>query len=237
MPKLNRPLVYLFDGDGPLLNSAEPALAALNQVLESFDLKPLDIDTWRERQNPNLKRFYESLGVPANDVNEAINRYRAYFDGMKFMVTEPAEVTSALKLLRSRRIGVVTSMSRKSWEGYSRRFGFDDFIGVAVTRDDCDEQKPSPVPLYVAMEKLGIQKKKVRAHEVRGIMVGDSVTDIVAGHAAGLETAAIVYEGSYSNRERLLAKQPTYLIPHIGVVANRMALRGSRQHYEKNNTA
>ncbi|MBI4177366.1 MAG: HAD family hydrolase [Candidatus Aenigmarchaeota archaeon] len=232
MSKLNRYVVYLFDGDGPLLNSAEPALAAMNQVLESFDLPPMGVDMWRERQTSDLRGFYASLGIPLDAVGEAINRYRAFFGGMKYMVTEPTEALNALHGLRSRRVGVVTSMSRKSWDEYSKRFGYDEFIGVSVTRDDCDDAKPSPRPLYLAMEVLGIPRRKIRDHKVRGIMVGDSVVDVRAGRAAGLDTAAIVYEGSYNNRERLLASEPTYIIPHIGIIADRRALSNFQSRHD-----
>ncbi len=224
MSKLISYIVYLFDADGPLLNSAEPAFAAVNRVLESFDLPTVEIETWRAKQTSDIKRFYQHIGVPENQVDEAIERYRIYFREMAYRVTEPEEVAETLKMLKSRRTGVVTSMSRKSWENYADRFHFDSLFRAVVTRDDCEEQKPSPKPLYLAMEMLGIPRKKIREHRVRGIMIGDSVQDIVAGRAAGLDTAAVVYEGSYNNRSRLAEIRPTYMIPSIGIVTDRRAL-------------
>ncbi len=227
MSKTLKYLVYLFDGDGPLIDSADAALAATNRVLDSFELETMDLETWRAVQKPPWDKFYANRGVPKDQVGEALRRYSSFFNELRSRTTSPAEVRETLHRLQRRRVAVITDMSRKSWEEYCRRFDFDG-IEVVVTRDDCKERKPSSNPLILAMENLGISKKKIRAREVRGIMVGDSSADIIAGKNAGLDTAAIVYSGSYNNRERLLKQKPTYLIPRIGIIADRDALQTYR---------
>ncbi|MFH0889805.1 MAG: HAD hydrolase-like protein [Candidatus Aenigmatarchaeota archaeon] len=230
MTKLLRYSVYLFDADGPLINSVDAALATTNRVLESFDLEQLNLETWRATPKSPWKRFYTDHGVPKKEVDEALRRYVAFFGEVTHTAAKPEEVEETLMFLRSRNIGVVTDMHRIDWDNYCNRFGFDKYIHTeaVITCDDCDERKPSPKPLYLAMERLGVSKKKIREHKVRGIMIGDSPVDIIAGRAAGLDTAAVYYHGSYNNEERLLAQKPTYMIERISIIADRQAFRTKR---------
>ncbi|MBI1972064.1 MAG: HAD-IA family hydrolase, partial [Candidatus Aenigmarchaeota archaeon] len=135
-------------------------------------------------------------------------------------------VEETLHALSDKRVGVVTDMPRSEWEGYESRFPFlRDYPSTVVTRDDCEERKPLPNPLLLAMKKMGLVRKKIRAHEIRGVMIGDTPNDIIAGRNAGLDTAALFYSGSYSNEQRLRDSQPTYLIPSLRAVADPRELR------------
>ncbi|MBI4167476.1 MAG: HAD family hydrolase [Candidatus Aenigmarchaeota archaeon] len=220
-----RYLVYLFDADGPLINSVDAAFGTTNRVLESFDLEPLDIETWRQR-NKSPRNLYTSSGVPKDGLAEAVNRYQLFFNELKSTTTSPLEVETTLRALSKRHVGIVTDMPRKDWEGYMLKFpSIGNHVQTVVTRDDCEERKPSPVPVLDAMRKMGFAKRKITDHEVRGIMVGDTANDIIAGRNAGLDTAALVYPGSYNNMERLRASEPTYLIPVLHAVTNMSELK------------
>ena len=225
MPLPPRYSVYLFDVDGPLVNSVEPALGATRMVLDHFELPSLDIDEWRQLNKPPYEQFWKNLGVPKEDVKTALSLYSTFFNELRHTTTQPLEVLYTLKALRSKHIGVVTDGSRRSWEKNVEMFGLDEYVSVAITRDDCPERKPLPNPLLLAMERLGLPKKRIREHRVRGLMIGDTAADITAGRNAGLDTAAIIYVGSYNNKERLEVKEPTFLIPRLDIITRRNELK------------
>jgi len=220
--------LLLLDADGPLIYSLEASWGATNRVLESFNLDPMSLDEWRQKLRSPYDRFYLNAGVPQDRLGEALRLFEKFAVELRH-TTRRVEVEETLKRLGRGRLAVVTDMSRNSWERYSEEYGFGEYIGVAVTKDDCDERKPSSKPLFKAAEKMGISKKKIRSHKrhpsIRGLMIGDTVTDVTAGRNAGFDTAAIFYEGSYNTRERLEASEPTYLIPRLDVVTDPFELR------------
>jgi phosphoglycolate phosphatase len=56
---------------------------------------------------------------------------------------------------------------------------------VLLTRDDVERVKPDPAHLHEALEALGVSPEAA-------LMVGDHVTDIEVGHAAGTWTAGVL---------------------------------------------
>ncbi len=219
---------FFVDADGPLIHSVETVWGATNRVLEHFGLQSMDLETWREKLRPPYEKFYADEGVPQKDVREALDLFQEFAHELKH-TTRRVEVEDTLRRLGYGRVAVVTDMSQASWERYAKRYGFDRYISVAVTRDSCDDRKPSPNPIFFAMEQLGISRKRIRAHQrspyIKGLMVGDTAADVIAGRNAGMDTAALYNDGSYNNRERLQASDPTYLIPSIDVITDPWELR------------
>ncbi len=65
-------------------------------------------------------------------------------------------------------------------------------------QDDCDCRKPRPGMLLQAAAELDIDLS-------RSIMIGDALTDMGAGRAAGVETTLLVRTGRGREQERLIA--------------------------------
>lgn len=76
------------------------------------------------------------------------------------------------------KIGVVTRNSRASVETFCRKHGI--VFDVVVTREDAPP-KPSPEPLAMAVERMGVAPSDV-------IYVGDFELDRLTGEAAGIAT-------------------------------------------------
>jgi pyrophosphatase PpaX len=102
-----------------------------------------------------------------------------------------------------RQLGIVTSKHHDTTDMAFRAVGLQDHFDVIVTASDTSEHKPSPVPLWLCLERLG-------APVSRAIYVGDSPFDIQAGKAAGMATAAVAW-GVFS-REALLATRPDHWV-------------------------
>ncbi len=225
--------LFFVDADGPLIYSIETVWGATNMVLEYFGLQSMDLETWRKKLRPPYEKLYIGEGVPQRDVGKALELFQKFARELKH-TTRRVEVEDTLKRLGYGRVAVVTDMSQESWDRYAEDYGFDKYISVAITRDSCEDRKPSPNPIFVAMERLGVSKKRINAHKrspcIRGLMVGDTVSDVIAGRNAGMDTAALYNDGSYNNCEKLMASGPTYLVPSIDVITNPRELH----QYQKN---
>ncbi len=82
---------------------------------------------------------------------------------------------------RKLRTALITRNRRINVETVLRRHGLE--FDVLITRED-GQFKPSPEPLHLACQKLGVK-------ESEAWMIGDAVYDVLAGQAAGAKTVWI----------------------------------------------
>ena len=113
-----------------------------------------------------------------------------------------------LRKIRNRgvRIGIVTNNGRAGTDLTLNRLELHSFFDIVVTRDDCDEMKPSPEPVRKALAGMHAQVQNA-------ILVGDGMMDVLAARETGLLSVAVA-TGPFSN-ERLLKVEPDYLLGSI----------------------
>jgi len=104
------------------------------------------------------------------------------------------------------KIGLVTNNGRAGTDLTLNRLGLQSFFDVVVTRDDCEEMKPSAEPVRKALAEMCVQIQNA-------ILVGDGVMDVLAARAAGLPSVAVA-TGPFS-KERLLKVEPDYFLGSI----------------------
>jgi len=94
-------------------------------------------------------------------------------------------VPGALQRLRaaSRKIGIITRNSREGVAAVLCRHPLP--YEVLITRDDLSNVKPHPEHLEQALAALGVAAS-------RALMVGDHVTDIQCGQAAGVRACGVL---------------------------------------------
>jgi pyrophosphatase PpaX len=151
----------------------------------------------------------EAQMIEARMIEELILEYRAFnvvnhdllakpFDGVERVVSE----------LRSRGylIGVVTSKGRELAMRGLNLCSLDGLIDEAVFLEDSDRHKPDPMPINVALKRLG-------AHPEAAAYVGDSCHDIAAGRAARVRTVAALW--GPASRVELEKAQPDWLAENV----------------------
>lgn len=99
------------------------------------------------------------------------------------------------------RRALVTNVGRAATTALLDRHGLT--FDVVVTRDDVRLVKPDPAGLERAAESLGGDP----------LFVGDSLTDVRAGAAAGLEVAVVL--GGESADEAIRAADPAHLLDRL----------------------
>ena len=101
-------------------------------------------------------------------------------------VTVLPGVYDALESLRRKhvKLAVLTNSGRRAAADVLRRGSLLGYFDFVLTRDDVDSMKPSPSGVKKALSTFALRKEQV-------FYVGDSVFDIMAAKAAGLEVISV----------------------------------------------
>lgn len=86
------------------------------------------------------------------------------------------------------KIGVVTHDVAAAARLHLRALGWEELVDVLVGLDLCPVKKPAPEPVWRACEHLSMSPREA-------VMVGDTVTDLQAGRAAGCRATFGVLTG------------------------------------------
>jgi len=169
------PSALLFDMDGVLVDSLDSWWKALNAALNAFNHPPLTREAFIQRfWGHDLYANLRSLGL-----SEAIgpfcnNIYNQYLDcTLLYPETKPT-----LEQLPCFRKAVITNSPRLCVDQILARFQLTGFFETVVTSDDVQFAKPNPELVFAACRQLNVNARDV-------VLVGDTVNDVLAGHAAG----------------------------------------------------
>lgn len=117
------------------------------------------------------------------------------------LLNTPSNLEEVVKLLSENYIlGIVTSRGRDSIYSLPQLGILEDYFKTEVGYEDTDNHKPHPDPLFLISKKLGISPQDC-------VYVGDSETDIIAAHAAGMK--GIMY--SKKNNQQADANMSSFL--------------------------
>jgi pyrophosphatase PpaX len=171
----------LFDFDGTLTNSLELWLQSYHFAFSKFNFTHSDDVVIK-------KCFYRSLNDVAVEFNIPVEEFRIHLNtGLRNAFENPVLFEGVVEMLRAckesgTRIGLVTSSGAEVVHKALRFMKIDSFFSTIVTADDIQNYKPHPEPVLLAMKRLDSKAAST-------MFVGDSQADILAGHAAGTDTA------------------------------------------------
>lgn len=198
----------LFDLEGTLVDFQWRLAAAESRARDYLD----DLGYERERfADASYAELYNAALRSAAAVDEDPAAVRAGLDDIydefdadaldRWRLREGARTAVA----RAEPRGLVTNVGRRATRALLDRtnLAFD----VVLTRDDVDFLKPDPSGLERATARLAGEP----------IFVGDSVTDVRAGHAAGLRVAVVT--GGESDDDALAAAGPEYRLAGLAELA------------------
>lgn len=194
----------LFDLDGTVIDSValirESHRYAVNAVLgASFSDEELVANVGRPLID-QMRAFSEP------HADELLRVYREWNHAHTAqLLAAYAGVDGLLERLRAagRTLGIVTSKS-----GPTAQLAFDvlpirHYFDVIVAAEDSERHKPDPMPIMVALERLG-------ASPAGACYVGDAPFDIQAGAGAGLTTIAVTW--GFFTRAALQDEHPDHIV-------------------------
>ena len=179
----------LFDLDGTLIDSTELIMTSFRHTMRThLETVPSEAE-WRSGfgtpLRPQLARFARD---PA-DVEAMVETYRSYQQIHHDRLVSPfPDVVRVVARLAASKIalGIVTSKNRAATLHGLRHCGLAEYFEVVVSSDDVTSHKPEPAPVIEALAQLDRS-----AHGA--VFIGDSPFDCMAGHAAGVSTAAALW--------------------------------------------
>jgi len=195
----------LFDFDGTLTNSLDLWVQAFHRAFAKFGLSfPEDLVIRRCFYRP-FEEVTKEFGVPYQE-------FKMHFqEGIWESFANPSLFPGVKNILEDAsragtRVGLVTSSSRNIVERALQSMAIDSYFSAIVTADDIINFKPHPEPVLLALRLTGSQPAEA-------IFVGDSTADILAGHAAGTDTALFYppVHHKFYELEALTATQPHFV--------------------------
>jgi pyrophosphatase PpaX len=196
----------LFDLDGTLVDSLDLILSSYRHTMSAHlghvppdeawlgtMGMPLRVQLRRFSEDPEQQKAMFQTYVAHNQANH--DRLIRLFPGMREGVVRLRKA--------GYRLCVVTSKIRDHAIRELRTSGLDGLFDGLVSADEVRRPKPDPEPVLLALESLGIGARDA-------LMVGDSVYDLEAARAAGVDAAAALW-GPF-RREQLEEGRPTFWV-------------------------
>ena len=196
--------MVLFDWDGTLLNSYAADQRAYLAMFRALGIKwgGQEID---RHYSPNWYHVYRAARIPRPQWARADRLWRAAY-GAERPALLPGARNVLSTLLKSFRLGLVTSGSRGRVRKQIREFEFTKHFSARVYSEDSLRKKPHPAPLQMALRIL-------RASPEECVYVGDTAQDIEMARRAGVRSIGVL--GPFPTAERIRAAGPDLLLNSI----------------------
>ena len=202
----------LLDFDGTLVDSREAYFAAARAAFRALGLGhpgekvALEIPRSLERKHP----LDQVVGV---DREKFLDVYLGAFYSVTVEKTclLPNVLTALETLCEKAKLGLITMrcVPREEIVCELMRFNVWRYFSCVMAASDACESKPSPEALLKCAEALGLSIGDC-------VMVGDSVSDVRAGKAAGAKTVAVL-SGLFS-REELAGEKSDLILKDVSLL-------------------
>ena len=192
MPTDRRYGTYLFDLDGTLIDSIDLIMASFRHALRTHlggDPSAEQDARWRAGFGTPLRTQLAKFAETPDKVDALVGTYRTYtLAHHDRLIASYAGIDAAVAQLERDgvRLAVVTSKTSALARRGLERCGLNRHFDVLIGMDDVSEHKPHPAPVFAALDRLA-------ADPSDAVFIGDSPHDIIAGHAAGVHTAAVLW--------------------------------------------
>lgn len=176
----------LFDVDGTLTDSESLLVNSLTKAMNALGLPRPDIDLHALAMRNPKRRVLETLG--AADVDSALECWNRILQEMLPDSKLFPGAAEAVRALHDRGcvLGVVTARTGAETDADPAMIPIAPLFTVRACAEDTAEHKPHPAPLLHCLERLGLEPKDA-------LYVGDSPTDGLAAHAAGMDFALALW--------------------------------------------
>jgi phosphoglycolate phosphatase len=188
----------LFDLDGTLLDTVADISVALNRALNEQGLTSLPSADVRAMIGHGVPTLIErtvtrhAAGGELTDAALLLERFNFHYERLhergEIQTRAYPDVAEGLAQLNAigLNLAVVTNKPQQPAADLLARLGLTRWIDVLVAGDTGLARKPHPEPLLYACNQLEVPP-------ARALMVGDSMTDVLAARAAGLAIVCVPY--------------------------------------------
>ncbi|MGD8867100.1 MAG: HAD-IA family hydrolase [Gemmatimonadales bacterium] len=194
----------LFDLDGTLVDSLELILSSYRHTLSVHLGRVLPDEDWLKTMGMPLRVQLARFSDSPEQIEAMFRTYVAHNQAQhdRLLRFFPGMREGVVTLRKADyRLCVVTSKIREHAIRELAVAGLDGLFDGLVGANEVQHAKPDPEPVLLGLERIGVTAGDA-------LMVGDSVYDLRAARAAGVDAAAALW-GPF-RREQLEEGQPTY---------------------------
>ncbi len=197
--------LFIFDLDGTLVNTLEDITASLNYTLVRLGRKPLPLDRVRRYIGDGITMLMtRALEGRTEFLEEAVGIYKVHHS--RHLVVRSRlypQVAETLGHFRELLLAVVTNKAREFSAPLLEQLGIRPFFRTVIGADEGLPLKPAPDAFLRIMKDTGVPPADT-------VVVGDGLTDLQGGRAAGATTCAVTY--GFRSEEELQAGDPDFVI-------------------------
>jgi phosphoglycolate phosphatase len=188
-----KPSAIVWDLDGTLVDSAPDLASALNTVLDQRGFFTLSVEQVRKMIGngvPKLvERGFNAVGIRPDtaQLEELIAIFVREYKACATDNTRPYPgVVEVLQELHAMSIpmGVCTNKPETFTRQILQGLGLSGFFSSVIGGDSTNTRKPEPEPVLACLRGLV-------AEPASSLMIGDSVHDVHAAHAAGITIGVV----------------------------------------------
>ena len=181
------PAAVLFDVDGTLLDTNYlHVMAWWESFMErGHEVSCFDIHRAIGRGASDLVETL--LGEPDEEVAQAHDQRFAELRQRMIPFHGAADLARACAA-RGLRVVLATSGNAGDVEDFRAKLGIDDVVHAVVNSGDVERSKPAPDIVLAALEAAGVPAD-------RAVLVGDTVYDVRAAKAAGVQAVSVLAGG------------------------------------------
>jgi len=180
--------IILFDLDGTLIDSTEAILESFARAYAKFEVAVPDDEAITSLVGLPLDMMFVQLGVDEAEAMNYVNAYKEHYRTIhtqKTVLLDKAE--EAVKLAHEgATLGVVTTKTAQYSRELLEHFNLMQYFDVLIGREDVQNPKPHPEPIFKALDTLG------SSDETLSYMIGDTINDILAAHNAGIASIGVL---------------------------------------------
>lgn len=206
----------LIDLDGTLVDSVPDLANAIDQMMLQLAMPARGIDAVTQWIGNGADRLVKRAlvnsmeGEPSEALlQKALPLFEVAYaanNGKHSYLYDGVEVGLSYLHQQGYRLGCVTNKPIAFTLPLLEAMGIADFFDVTIGGDQVERIKPDPQPLLMAAEELRVDPKQA-------VMLGDSVSDVMAARAAGMPIICVSY--GYNHGQDIRSHDPDAVIDSL----------------------
>jgi phosphoglycolate phosphatase len=206
----------LIDLDGTLVDSVPDLANGIDQMMLQLAMPARGIDAVTQWIGNGADRLVKRAlvnsmeGEPSEALlQKALPLFEVAYaanNGKHSYLYDGVEVGLNYLQQQGYRLGCVTNKPIAFTLPLLEAMGIADFFDVTIGGDQVERIKPDPQPLLMAAEELRVDPKQA-------VMLGDSVSDVMAARAAGMPIICVSY--GYNHGQDIRSHDPDAVIDSL----------------------
>jgi phosphoglycolate phosphatase len=206
----------LIDLDGTLVDSVPDLANAIDQMMLQLAMPARGVDAVTQWIGNGADRLVKRAlvnsmeGEPSEALlQKALPLFEVAYaanNGKHSYLYDGVEVGLNYLKQQGYRLGCVTNKPIAFTLPLLEAMGIADFFDLTIGGDQVERIKPDPQPLLMAAEKLRVDPKQA-------VMLGDSVSDVMAARAAGMPIICVSY--GYNHGQDIRSHDPDAVIDSL----------------------